>query len=675
MFQKNVLRAAALLACGLGAVSVPACGGELTATGDDGVLRGELAVYVADSLDGTSETSYYLRDAHGDEQRLYFTGEPALAPGTRVAVRGTPFADGIQVATVDAIGDTTSGAEVIRSSLIGGAPYAKRSFALVLIDLGGGVNTTAATAMGRLVGDADSIRNYYLYDSYQMQDIDAQVIGPIKYSLPTCSNTDTRNLATSLRMMVPGTFQHYLWYFGQRTSVCDWAGLGSVGTPQSPAKDTWYNGSSSCVVLVQEPGHNFGMQHSSSLRCGSAPLSDNPDSCTVNEYGDPFDPMGGGCRHMNAWQKSYQGWFGGCNGVKVSSSATFTLMPLEPSCNATQFLQIKAPKARMYNRPAGGGGNASLETFSHYYVELRTPQDFDGTLGNRTALSPMVLIHVGNDLRSRTQSGLHTFLLDMTPSTAGSSSGFNDAGLAAGQTFSDPAGGLSITATAVSATSATIQVTYTVEGSAPTCLDGSAFTPPGAVTCGTGAGGSTGAAGAGGSTGAAGMAGGRGGAGGTGGTAGGAGGTAGVGRGGAGGAAGGRGGATGGAGGGAAGANGGAGVAGSRAGAGGATGTAGATGMAGSAAGTNGSGGIAGAAGASEDGRGGTTGGAGDDATGTGVGGAVLTGAGGGVVQPPTLVAGCSCDVGGGAPRASGLFAIMLLALAGRRARTRRADR
>src|SRR5215475_12579723 len=128
--------------------------------------------------------------------------------------------------------------------------------------------------------------------------------------------------------MITGTFNHYLWYIGQSSgSPCTWGGLGSVGSPSSPARDTWYNGSTNCVVLVQEPGHNFGMQHSSSLSCPGAAFADDPNSCTASEYGDVFDPMGGACRHMNAWQKNYQGWFGGCNGVSVTSSGQFTLLP------------------------------------------------------------------------------------------------------------------------------------------------------------------------------------------------------------------------------------------------------------------------------------------------------------------------------------------------------------
>ena len=56
------------------------------------------------------------------------------------------------------------------------------------------------------------------------------------------------------------------------------------------------------------------------------------------------------------------------------------------------------PKTRTFNRPAAGGGGATTETLDYYYLELRTPLDFDGTLAYRSsALSPRVLLHVGDD--------------------------------------------------------------------------------------------------------------------------------------------------------------------------------------------------------------------------------------------------------------------------------------
>ena len=76
------------------------------------------------------------------------------------------------------------------------------------------------------------------------------------------------------------------------------------------------------------------------------------------------------------------------------------------SCNGVQYLQMKAPKARPFMRPAGGGGGATTENLDYYYLELRTPVDFDGTLGNGTrALSARVLVHVAGDRRSAHAAG------------------------------------------------------------------------------------------------------------------------------------------------------------------------------------------------------------------------------------------------------------------------------
>src|SRR4029079_2375530 len=128
------------------------------------------------------------------------------------------------------------------------------------------------------------------------------------------------------------------------------------------------------------------------------------------------------------------------------------------SCTGVQYLQVKAPKARPYARPMGGGGPANSENLDFYYLELRTPLDFDGTLGNGSGLSARVLLHVADERHSRTQRGVHTYLLDMNPDTTGTQ-GLNDAGMTTGQTFTDPAGGLTITAQSVGNSGATIVVT------------------------------------------------------------------------------------------------------------------------------------------------------------------------------------------------------------------------
>ena len=456
----------------IGATLFVGCGENRPADGfdvEDGALRGELAVYMSDDSDGRTNSFYALRATSGVERRLLFDADVSeLVPGVQLKVWGTETPEGVRVASFRVV---SAPIEERTSALKAGPGFADRAFAFVLVDLGGGVNVTGETVMNRMINDANSIRNYYLYDSYGRQNITAQVFGPIPATLTNCGTTE---LANALRPMITGNFQHYLWYFGSKQAACAWSGLASVGTAAVPKKDTWYNASTGCVVLVQEPGHNFGMQHSSSIRCAGTPLADDTTTCTASEYGDPFDPMGGGCRHMNAWQKAYQGWFGGCNGVNVTSSGTFTLLPFEMRCDGAQFLKIKAPKTRTVMR-SGGGGQATTETLDYYYVELRSPLDFDGTLGGGAALTPRVLLHIANDVRTANQQAIHPYIIDMTPATTS----FTDAALAVGQTFTDPAGGLTITATAVSPTQATITVEVAGGTGAPTCLDASTFAAPG----------------------------------------------------------------------------------------------------------------------------------------------------------------------------------------------------
>ena len=238
------------------------------------------------------------------------------------------------------------------------------------------------------------------------------------------------------------------------------------------------------MVLAQEPGHNFGMQHSSALRCPGKTFVDDPTgACTHIEYGDVFDPMGSGCRHTNGWQKQYQGWLGGCNSVRLSASGTFTLLPLESPCDGIQMLQIPMAHTRnfSYTGMSGFGSGATVDELTYYYVELRAQ-----AAGFDQGLAPQVQVRAGGDYRPAAQSGLHTWLLDMNPAT----STFTDAALAVGRTFTDPAGGVTITATAVTPTSATIAVTIEGGDGVPTCLDGTTIVPPGPSSCaGTGAGG------------------------------------------------------------------------------------------------------------------------------------------------------------------------------------------
>jgi hypothetical protein len=249
-----------------------------------------------------------------------------------------------------------------------------------------------------------------------------------------------------------------------------------------------------CTATVQEPGHNYGMQHSSSITCTGAPFLDNPASCTHSEYGDKFDTMGGGCRHMNAWQKLYQKWWGGCNAIRVRSSGTFNIYPTETPCNGVQAIQVVFPSGK---RRAWQTVN-----LTSYYLEYRASIGFD------QGMTPQVLLHTGVDPILPTQTnptGVKVWIIN-------ASGDANNPGLVAGATFSDPAGGLDIVVKSIDATKAVVEITYSgsttgdagaadagggsadAGGTAPDagtppdpviCLDGmnTVFVPPGTDEC------------------------------------------------------------------------------------------------------------------------------------------------------------------------------------------------
>jgi hypothetical protein len=443
---------------------------------DDGALHGEIVSYLVDYADHT-ETQHLLRLPGGEERRLILDGDHDLSPGMRVRLWGTDQGDAIKVIRFEREPDSVV---AVSAPLTMGMPHPARHWAFVLIDMGGGVNITNQMATDRLFGATNpkSMKNYYKEDSFGLQDLDGEVIGPLKYQ--PANGCDSSGAARALRPMITGTFDQYLWYFGSRQG-CAWAGLASLGTSDRPQRDSWYNASSGCVVLAQEPGHNFGMVHSSSLACTQGgmkvPLAlPTGGTCAHSEYGNIFDPMGSGCFHMDAFQKAYQNWLNGCNVVKVATSGTFTIFPVEQACNGVQLLQIPFGAARTYML-----ANGPVANISNYYLELRAP------IGLDAQLTPRVFVTVGGNIAEARGRGGRNWLLDMTPNTQTKA----DAALPVGTTYSDPDPmGPKFTLVSADATKAVVKVEVAGGGmggaDAPgtgTCDDGSAFTAPGPDTC------------------------------------------------------------------------------------------------------------------------------------------------------------------------------------------------
>ena len=415
-------------------------------------------------------------------------------------------------------GDTTLAGS--QSALVGTPPNRTRTIAAMMFDISTGP-PVLATITNLISGPGRSQRHMYQEISYGIQDLQTDYQGP--YTLPVancltiacCGPTSDRTgngatVAADIAALAK-VYDHYFWIYGTRIPAGANCGTwGDEGRPNRPAVYSNYS-FGSLVGYAQEIGHNFGMTHEPTMTCaGNVPFLDDPTQCTHVEYGNQLSFMGGGEHHPSAYHKLAQGWIGGCNVVKAGGSGTFTLVPQELPCGGVQLLQIAAPKVRA--APAAGTGqNARQGTapmLSNYYLEMRAPYGFDSNL------SPMVLVSIGAAFPTVTAAAPYLYLLDLKPE-AGQANLSNAGLMTVGQSYSDPAGGLTFTLMAIDARSATVNITTTATGAA-TCVDSTPFTLPGpdGTSCGPLAGTGTDAGTAAGTGGASGT-GGRAGTGGT----------------------------------------------------------------------------------------------------------------------------------------------------------------
>jgi hypothetical protein len=486
---------ARLGACGLLCASL-SCSGEGGDSSDSRTVvparaqEGTLARYVATFADGHSERWVSLRSDDGSAtRRLTFDQPPSSESGARLRVWAEVQGEALHVARFEELSPPP-------------APRPDRTYeaskqdtyAFVLVDTGGGVGITAAQAQAAFFSTAatdKSFADFYSESSYGQYTVTGDVVGPYTYADTNC-NTD--GMANTIEPMIGKTYNHYVYYIGQKESACTWVGLAEEGSITRPQHRTWLNAADGCVVTAQEPGHNLGLMHSNTITCpGASFSSDVGSSCTIKEYGDKLTPMGSGCHQLNAYEKWYQQWLAGCNAVKVGASGTFNLVPHETQCpGAVQVLQIPLPASQNIQDPEN-----DTDTLANYYVELRAP---GGTFD--TTLAAGVYVYAAADVPTADTAG-HTYILDMNPQT----SAFDP--LSQGQTYTDPGGAITITLVSVSASGATVQVTVPGGTGASTCIDGTTLTGSGPLACsssgsssGSGSGSSSGSSSSGSSSGA-----------------------------------------------------------------------------------------------------------------------------------------------------------------------------
>ena len=313
-----------------------------------GYVQGEYEMRIASMLDGTSRVSHHVKT--GDEVYEIVLGEGVESPeyNSFVRVPGELAFDGRWVA------DELIVLSPPPEPLIDAEPRPARRVGTVLVFWEGGGLPNAQANNSMFTAD-DSTNVYYGENSYGIETMAGKVFGPYQIDNPGgCNTNQIVNLADQAmieRGHDPSDYRQMMYHFPGGLG-CGFAGLASVGSPDNPARNSWYSGSFGCVVRNQELGHNYGMGHSHAYNCPPEPegMDHNPYSeCSHIEYGHPYDPMGGGCGHMNVVQKTFMGWIDECNVVTATSSGVFNLLPTEWSCNGTQALVFPASDGRYYH--------------------------------------------------------------------------------------------------------------------------------------------------------------------------------------------------------------------------------------------------------------------------------------------------------------------------------------
>ncbi|MCH9683673.1 MAG: hypothetical protein K0V04_19725 [Deltaproteobacteria bacterium] len=409
---------------------------------EQGYVQGRFEMRIASMFDGTSRNSYHVKTPDQVVEIVVDSLEQVPEYDSWVRVEGELDQQGRWV------GDELVVIAPPPQPLIDAEPRPPRRVGTVLVFWNQQSLPNGEAAASMYTNDR-STNVYYGENSYGIETLAGKVYGPYEIEDPGGCNANLISNRAEAAMIErghdPSQFRQMMFHFPNSFPSgqgCGWAGLASVGSPENPARNSWYNSSFGCVVRNQELGHNYGMGHSHAYNCPGVPdgLDHNLyEDCEHIEYGHPYDPMGGGCGHMNVVQKTFMGWLDGCNIVTTTSDGIFNLLPNELPCNGTQALRFRSYDGR------------------YYYLEYRN------AMGEFPAGSG-VLINVANEVSG---FGLPNYVLD--------EQGDNTNGyLHEGDTFTDPGGAGMFTVLEEHDTHAVIQVTLPDggDGAPPSCRDG-----------------------------------------------------------------------------------------------------------------------------------------------------------------------------------------------------------
>jgi len=422
---------------------------------------GELEIVHEDLNNNSSRYLYFLKKSDGTRVRLNFKSNAPtnLLTGDYVRVQGTQSGATMTLASGDDVANFSKFAKPQPSPTPGSSgplpnTLGMQSTLVILVNFQDDPTNqpyTVADAQSLVFG---TVSNFFLENSYQQTWLTGDVAG--WYTIPESSTTcNITSIATDAQAAAAAAginlsaYSHYVYAFPQ-DSACGFGGSSFIGgTPsQSWINGTAGNGSLDIHILDHEIGHALGLWHSHLLDCGtSATIGSN---CAVDEYGDILDTMGApqsASPEYDAFQKERLGWLNSGTSpsiTTVQTAGTYTINAYELAGSGPNALKI----LKSIDPTTGAK--------TWYYVETRQALGFDSFIANETSENETngVLVHTGTDGDGNTGD-----LIDMTPATQTYYFWF-DPSLVVGQSFVDPAAGVTLTTTSVTPAGASVNVQF-----------------------------------------------------------------------------------------------------------------------------------------------------------------------------------------------------------------------
>ncbi|MDX1981936.1 MAG: BACON domain-containing carbohydrate-binding protein, partial [Bryobacteraceae bacterium] len=428
-----------------------------------GEWSGEFERWTADEFDRHTHTEFFGLRANGQTLRLHFApgGAPPTGCGGALRVKGA------RLGNVAAVREAT-----LERPAAGCLRTGEQRVAAVLVNLPGArlpSNVTNASVRSLLFGTGATLDAYWREASYGRAWATGNVFGPYDLNLSyQCNGSDILNsvqplLEAAIAAADPeADFRQYdrLMLVVPQQNFCNVGGFATLGCSTLSSADGAFQASRAFIradavnlhTFAHEAGHNLGLGHSGALYYPAEPLGTLGASPAAEEYGNPWDVMGGATcggsgltGHYSSRHKFGLGWLQSSNLQSTASPGLYNLLPLEQSSTGVQTLRVRR-----------GAGN------DHWlWIEYRRPSGFDSSLQNCSAGNPFngVLIHYEQPAYTGDN---RTRLLDFGNSLALASNPARKAfaaALKAGQKWSDPYTQLSIEVLSA-AESASLRISY-----------------------------------------------------------------------------------------------------------------------------------------------------------------------------------------------------------------------